>query len=244
MDKRLLDLINRSDVLLEILDSRFPKECRIRYLEEYIKSRKKKLIIVLNKADLVTEDFLSVVVEEFNKEFPTVYVSAKTRKGSRKLRKTIKENSDKNKEKVYIGLFGYPNTGKSSVINLLVGRKRAKTSPIPGFTRGLQIVKLSRRFYLIDSPGVVIPEDKYLLAILGGIKVENLEFPQKAVLYLYKKIGKTPFKEYYKIEFENIKDLFLKLREKYNIKDKDWIKKVARIILYDWQKGNLKGFWF
>ncbi|BFI73197.1 GTPase Der [Nanoarchaeota archaeon] len=242
MNIRIKDLIERSDILLEVLDSRFPKACRIRSIEKYIKERNKHLILVLNKSDLVTEDFIEIVMEEFNNEYPTVYVSSKNRKGSRKLRKIIKELG-KDKEKAYIGLFGYPNTGKSSIINLLVGRKRARTSPIPGFTRGLQIIKLSRKFYLIDSPGIVLPKNEYLLSILGAIRVEKLQFPQKSVIYLYKHIGKKPFEEAYNIEINNLKDLFIKLKERYNIKDKDWVKKVSRIILYDWQKGKIKGFW-
>ena len=242
MNIKLKDLIDKSDILLEVLDSRFPKACRIKYIERYIKEKKKHLILVLNKSDLVPEDFIEIVMEEFSNEYPTVYVSSKTRKGSRRLRKIIKEMG-KDMEKAYIGVFGYPNTGKSSVINLVVGRKRAKTSPIPGFTRGLQIIKLSKKFYLIDSPGIVIPRNKYLLAILGAIRVEKIEFPQKAVLYLYKHIGKKPFEEAYNIKVDNLKDLFIKLKEKYNVKDKDWIKKVARIILYDWQRGKIKGFW-
>ncbi|MGC9133112.1 MAG: GTPase [Nanopusillaceae archaeon] len=242
MDNKIKNLIDKSDILLEILDSRFPKLCRINSIENYIVNKNKKLILVLNKSDLVSEDFIEIVMDEFNKEYPTVYISSKTRKGSRRLRKVIKDMA-KDKEKVYIGLFGYPNTGKSSIINLLVGKKRAKTSPIPGFTKGLQIVKLSRRFYLIDSPGIIVSKDKYLLAILGAIRVEKIEFPKKAVFYLYKHIGKGPFEEAYNIKIENIKDLFIKLREKYNIKDKEWIKKISRIILYDWQKGKIKGFW-
>jgi len=78
---------------------------------------------------------------------------------------------------------------------------------------------------------------------LGAYDIDKLEYPEKAVLYLYKKIGKRPFEEYYNINIENIRDLFIKLREKYNIKkDSDWIKRVSKIILYDWQKGKIKAF--
>jgi hypothetical protein len=242
MNNKIKELINKSNILLEILDARFPKLCRIKYIERYIKDKNKDLILVLNKSDLVSEDFLKKVVEEFSKEYITVYISAIYRKGSRKLRKTIKKVGKKY-EKAYIGVFGYPNTGKSSIINVLVGRRSAGTSPKPGFTRHLQIIRLSRKYYLIDSPGIVETKNKYLLTILGAYDVDKLEHPEKAVFYLYKKIGKKPFEEYYNINIESIKDLFIKLREKYNIKkDSDWIKRVSKIILYDWQKGKIRAF--
>ncbi|WP_258393089.1 GTPase [Nanobdella aerobiophila] len=238
-----MEIISRSDILLEILDSRFPKSCRLYSIEKYIKNFNKKLILVLNKSDLVPEDFLDIVVDAFNNEFPTVYVSTKTRRGSRLLRKMIKDISNKNKEKIYIGLFGYPNTGKSSISNLLTGRKRSLTSPSPGFTKGLQMIRLSRRYYIIDSPGIILPREEYKMAILGSIRIENIKFPEKAVFYLYKHIGKSPFKDYYNIEFNNFKDLYDKLRKKYNIKDKNWIKRISIIILNDWYKGNIRGYW-
>ncbi len=239
----LKKLIKMSDVLLEILDSRFPNECRLKNIENEIINRNKKLILVLNKIDLVDKDFLGSIYEKFVKEHPTVYISVKTRHGSRKLRETIKKVADINKEKIYIGVFGFPNTGKSSIINILVGARKARTSPEPGFTKGIQLIKLSKKFYLIDSPGVYYPKNKYLLAILGAIKVSDLRHPEKAVMYLYKKIGDKPFEEAYNIKVNNIKELFLSLKEKFNYRGKDWIRKISEKILYDWQKGKIKGYW-
>jgi ribosome biogenesis GTPase A len=52
-------------------------------------------------------------------------------------------------------VIGYPNTGKSSIINTLKGTKCCKTAPIPGETKVWQYVTLTKKIYLIDSPGVV-----------------------------------------------------------------------------------------
>jgi len=96
-------------------------------------------------------------------------MSAIYRKGSKKLREAIKRVGKKY-EKAYIGVFGYPNTGKSSIVNILVGRRSAGTSPKPGFTKNLQIIKLSRKYYLIDSPGIV--ETKIIFIInFGGTMI-------------------------------------------------------------------------
>ena len=242
-NKLIKYIINNSDVILEIVDARMPKDTRVYELEKIIEKKRKSLILVLNKADLVPEDFAEVVKEEFSKEFPTVYISAKTRKGSRTLRNLIKEYSPE-KEKVYVGLIGYPNTGKSSIINVLVGRHKAGTSPIPGFTKGIQLIKLSKKHYLIDTPGIVIPKYKNLLVILGAIRPEKIENPEKSLKYLLERLPKKFLEETYKIKFDDLNDFLLKMKEKFNIKEKDWKRKVAIKILNDWIKGKIKGYWF
>lgn len=242
--KHLEFLIKNSDILIEVLDSRFPKYCRIKKLENYITKNKKKLILVLNKSDLVEEKILKEISYKLSKEYPTVYVSSKYRKGSRKLRLIVKSlGKDIDKNKVYIGIFGIPNVGKSSLINLLVGRKRAGTSPIPGFTKGIQIIKLSKKYYLIDSPGIVEIKNKYLATIFGSYPPEKLDKPLIALKYLYKKLDKKYFIEAYKIkDYNNFKQFLLNLRERFNIKYDDWINKISYKVLYDWQKGKIKGY--
>ena len=57
-------------------------------------------------------------------------------------------------EKFKVGVLGYPNTGKSSIINALKGRASAPTSPVSGYTKGMQWIRASKRMYLLDPPGV------------------------------------------------------------------------------------------
>jgi nuclear GTP-binding protein len=54
-----------------------------------------------------------------------------------------------------VGVIGYPNTGKSSIINTLMGTKCCKAAPVPGETKVWQYVTLTKKIYMIDSPGVV-----------------------------------------------------------------------------------------
>jgi len=93
---------------------------------------------------------------------PKVFVSCKSRTGISELRDKIKQEAKKiEKEgRVYVGVVGYPNTGKSSLINLLIGKMSAKTGADAGFTKGIQKLRLSEGICLLDSPGV-IPTDKY-----------------------------------------------------------------------------------
>jgi ribosome biogenesis GTPase A len=59
------------------------------------------------------------------------------------------------KRQISVGVVGYPNTGKSSVINSLMAKKCCKTAPIPGETKVWQYIALMKRIFLIDCPGVV-----------------------------------------------------------------------------------------
>ena len=242
--RTLFKVINSSDLLLEVLDARMPKDTRIPKLERMITNKKKELILVINKADLVPEDFVEKVKSQFEYEYPTVYISTKTRKGSRALRKAIKDYAPF-KDKVYIGVFGYPNTGKSSLINILVGRHRVGVSPTPGFTKGMQLIKLSRKFYLIDTPGVYFPQSEVDLAIKGGVDPSKVRYPMKAVRYLYDRLPREVFEETYKISFNDFEDFLEKLAKKrgFLLSGKPDKERAARQVLRDWINGKIKGYW-
>ena len=84
----------------------------------------------------------------------------------------------------YVGVIGYPNVGKSSVINTLISKKSCKVAPIPGETKIWQYITLFRNIYLIDCPGVVVDtagdteEDSVLK---GVVRSERLETPEDFV---------------------------------------------------------------
>lgn len=59
--------------------------------------------------------------------------------------------------KLQIGLVGYPNVGKSSTINALIGAKKVSVSSTPGKTKHFQTIHLSDRVILCDCPGLVFP---------------------------------------------------------------------------------------
>ena len=86
----------------------------------------------------------------------------------------------KDKKNISIGFIGYPNVGKSSVINTLKKQKSCKTAPIPGETKVWQYVSLTKRIYLIDCP--VYDEgssqnDKVLRSVVKAEKIEEpIEF--------------------------------------------------------------------
>lgn len=92
-----------------------------------------------------------------------------------------------------VGLIGYPNTGKSSIINTLRGKKVATIAPIPGETKVWQYVTLMKRIYLIDCPGIVpqnhhdAPTD---LLLRGVVRVENVEHPEQYIPAVLSRVKK------------------------------------------------------
>ena len=83
-----------------------------------------------------------------------------------------------------MGFIGYPNTGKSSIINTLRKKKVCTTAPIPGETKVWQYITLMKRIYLIDCPGIVPPsmtDSAEDILLRGVVRVENVEYPAQYI---------------------------------------------------------------
>jgi nuclear GTP-binding protein len=110
-----------------------------------------------------------------SREFPTLAFHASITNPFGKgallslLRQLARLRSDK--QAISVGLVGYPNTGKSSVINALRTKKVCKTAPVPGQTKVWQYVTLMKRIFLIDCPGVVYNRtgDSEAATVLKGV---------------------------------------------------------------------------
>lgn len=84
----------------------------------------------------------------------------------------------KDKKNISVGLIGYPNAGKSSIINALMKKACCKVAPIPGETKVWQYITLTKRIYLIDCPGIVADEnqteaDKVMRSIVRATKIPD-----------------------------------------------------------------------
>jgi large subunit GTPase 1 len=90
---------------------------------------------------------------------------------------TIERNDDGEYRKTQIGLVGYPNVGKSSTINALIGAKKVSVSATPGKTKHFQTIHLSDRVILCDCPGLVFPNfatTKAELVVNGVLPIDQL----------------------------------------------------------------------
>ncbi len=244
------EAIREAHIVIEVVDARDPVGTRNRKLERLIKEEGKKLLIVMNKADLVPRKW----AEEYKKksDIPFIFVSARERKGTgilrREIKKLAKEFLDK-EEAVKVALIGYPNVGKSTIINTLKGKKAVKTAPIPGYTRNKHLIKLSRKIWLIDSPGVVPVENFEELVIKGGFPADKIEDPVKPALKLIRRILETrkeALTEKYDIqEFENEEQILEAIGRKKGLLRKGGevdIEEAARYFLREWQTGKFTLF--
>ncbi|KAL3443459.1 nucleolar GTPase [Aspergillus insuetus] len=193
----LYKVIDSSDVVIHVIDARDPEGTRCRGIEKYIREEAphKHLIFVLNKCDLVPTGVAAAWVRHLSKDYPTLAFHASITnsfgKGSliQLLRQFSSLHSDR--KQISVGFIGYPNTGKSSIINTLRKKKVCTVAPIPGETKVWQYITLMKRIYLIDCPGVVppnqndTPED---ILLRGVVRVENVENPEQYIPAVLKRV--------------------------------------------------------
>ena len=239
---RMVDgVIEEADILLEVLDSRSVDKTRNIEIENKVRYSGKTLIYVFNKCDLVDIEKLKLLKKDLK---PSVFVSAKDFEGTKKLREAILKNSG-SKKTVFVGVLGYPNTGKSSIINALAGKASAKTSNESGFTKGMQYIRVSQRIKLIDTPGVIpyLEKNENKHGFTSAVDSSKVKDPEGVVFDLME-THPSLVECFYGVEEcsdpSDVLDLVsIKLGhlKKGGIPDS---KRTARMILKDWQTGKLK----
>ena len=239
------EILRKSDIILNILDSRFYNETRNPKIEEKLRAYRKKFIFILNKSDLVSLTKLQEAFDELSKFAAVAPISCRERRGKVRLIKTITRLVKK--RPMTIGVVGYPNTGKSSVINYLVGKKSARTSPVAGFTRGIQWIKLSRNFKIIDTPGVIPLQERSEADLAMKATLTSIQDPETVAVQLISTIlqkNKKLLEKKYSIKPkqkpEEVLEQIAEAKKKLKKKGELDIESAARMVINDWQKGKLK----
>ncbi|MFP4403256.1 MAG: GTPase [Candidatus Woesearchaeota archaeon] len=237
-------VIEESDLILEVVDSRMPKFSRNEEIEKKIEKQNKKLIIVLNKCDLVEKDDLDKMKKKLKN---SVFVSTKKMLGTTILKKKILSLGAK--EKIVVGVVGFPNTGKSSIINAIAGKNKAKASSYAGFTKGIQKIRASSRIMLLDTPGVIPfkENDESRETIIAAKNPAQLDDPEYIALEIIKLTDEKSILKTYNIEYnftdEIDDDILEKIAIKKNLLKKGGLantKDASIIVIKDWQTGKLK----
>lgn len=291
-DKIYKQVVDSADVVLYVLDARDPIGTRSKEVEQMVMSAdggSKRLIFILNKIDLVPPPVLRQWLVNLRRSFPTLPLRASkpapnaktfehkdlTMKGtSETLFKALKTFAESRqlKRSIKVGIIGYPNVGKSSVINALAQRMGGRVGACPtgaeaGVTTSLREVKLDNKLKLLDSPGIVFPNDpegskenkvqqQARRILLNAVPPREIEDPVPAVTLLLKRLSGS-------------EELFGKLMEVYDLpalngvgndRTTDFLVQVARkrgrlgkggvpnlhssaqTVINDWRDGRIQGW--
>lgn len=225
-DKIFKAVVDRSDVILYVLDSRDPEGTRSRQVEQAVLAKPdKRLLFVLNKIDLVPSNVLKQWHSALKQSFPTLPLAADkaasnavtfVHKGltqqstASALLQALKAYAAKSnlKRSITVGVVGYPNVGKSSVINALLSRHGGSRRACPvgaqaGVTTTIRQVKIDNKLSVLDSPGIVFPavetakkgtapvDEQSRLVLLNALPPKQIDDPVPAVSLLLKRISKN-----------------------------------------------------
>lgn len=103
---------------------------------------------------------------------------------------------------VVVGFVGYPNVGKSSTINALVGEKRTGVTSTPGKTKHFQTLIISDELTLCDCPGLVFPSfssSRYEMVASGVLAIDRMTEHREAVQVVANRVLRHVIEDVYKI---------------------------------------------
>jgi ribosome biogenesis GTPase A len=237
-------VVKDSDIIVIVGDVRMPKFSENKTLERMINLHGKESVRVLTKIDLVSEKYLESIKNKFKN---VIFVSGTQNRGIGRLKNKLMILAKRmGIKEPRIGIAGYPNMGKSAIINALAKRAKAVVSKRAGTTKGIQWIKAGSLF-ILDSPGVVPAEDReYKLGMLGSKnpeKLRNIERVAIEIIELFIEYDLNIFEEIYGVKIIEVENALEKIALKKGFllkKGKADEHRAAIQVLKDWQKGKLK----
>ncbi|KAM0674826.1 Nucleolar GTP-binding protein 2 [Gurleya vavrai] len=244
----LYKVVDSSDVVIHVLDARDPLGTRcplvLKYLEE---NPHKHLVYVLNKVDLIPTSVTAKWMRIFSKENATIaYHSSSLQNfyGKNNLMNILRQYSKLKEKDISIGFIGYPNVGKSSIINTLRNKKVCSVAPVPGQTKVWQYINLTKKINLIDCPGIVPMTDEKEAVLRGAVRIENVIDPEFYVNEIMKRASKE-LEKVYGFKFVDCDDFLEKIAVRFGKLLKNGEKdtaSAAKIVLHDWCRGKINYF--
>ena len=273
--RELRKIVDTADVILVVLDARDPLGCRPIEVERYIMNLdpNKRVVLVLNKIDLVPKENVTAWVKYLRRELPTVAMKCSTQQqkfnlgrskasgmdaggdqsggseciGGEQLLQLLKNYSRNSNMKVSVtvGVVGYPNVGKSSLINSLVRTRAVETGAQAGITKKAQAVQLDKKVKLLDCPGIVFAKDETDVAVIlrNCVKIDAIIDPLPAFQEIVRRCEKMKLMTLYKTARFGSDQEFLQLVAQSRGKIKKGgildLEASARTVLTDWVQGKI-----
>ncbi|KAK8813193.1 hypothetical protein WA158_002785 [Blastocystis sp. Blastoise] len=250
----LYKVLDCSDVVIQVLDARDPMGTRCYHVEQHLQkfAKHKHMIFVLNKCDLVPTWVTKKWVAILSQEYPTLafHASVQHSYGKGALFDLLRQFAllHKEKKQISVGFIGYPNVGKSSIINTLKQKDVCKVAPIPGETKIWQYITLMKNIFLIDCPGVVYQstDSDSDIVLKGVVRAERLEEPDLIIPAILDRVKKEYLQKTYNIEdWKDPEDFLAKFAFKNGkmLKGGEPDKRQASVmIINDLQRGKLPYF--
>ena len=259
-------VVDNADVILEVLDARDPQGSRVPSVEEMVAATggRKRIVLVLNKIDLVPREVVQRWLCHLRRELPAIAFRSSTSGaaiggslgmgeclGADTLVQLLKNysRSQEIKTSVRVGVIGYPNVGKSSLINSLKRSKVCRVGATAGVTTSSQEIYLDRNITLLDCPGIVFasPRDANETAQLflrNCLKIEQIEDPMGPVALILSKTAPETLMTIYSIpRFNGGVDEFLSLVAQRMGRLKKGgvpnLEAAAKVVLGDWNQGKI-----
>lgn len=218
---QIKEIINNVDIVIQIADARAPISSLNNTLEQIINNKVK--VMLFSKKDLADLDKLNYFIKYYESKgytcFPLDLKNKKDIQNLIKFLESIKTAKIKKYEKFNLIpppsrclIVGIPNVGKSTLINSISNKNRASVANKPGHTKSMQVIKVSSKIELIDTPGVLSPnyESKdiiYHLSWIGSIKDEAINMEE-----IYSSLANfilNNYKEYVYLRYEIDKSIQL-----------------------------------
>nr|KAJ0189776.1 hypothetical protein LSAT_V11C800412060 [Lactuca sativa] len=163
-ERELKEQLKLMDVVIEVRDGRIPMSTSHPLMDSWLGNRKR--ILVLNREDMISTADRNAWADYYGRQgIKVVFSNGQLGMGSMKLGRLAKsvaaEVNMKRRARgllpraVRAGIVGYPNVGKSSLINRLLKRRMCPAAPRPGVTRSLKWVRFGSDLELLDSPGII-----------------------------------------------------------------------------------------